>query len=94
MEGMGSRREAERVRALGAADVVTASLVSHSWADPMPDAVALVTDALVLFPWDRRVYVDGAWQAHPEVAAALALQGVDAGAMTEDGPFPTGREDE
>jgi hypoxanthine phosphoribosyltransferase len=68
---------AERARELGAAGVVTACLVSHSWAEPMPDATALVTDALVLFPWDRRVYVDGKWQLHPELAEALRLQGVD-----------------
>jgi uncharacterized protein len=68
------RLAAERMQEYGAARVVTASLVSHSWADPAPDHVALVTDALVVFPWDRRVYQDGRWQVHPELAAALALQ--------------------
>jgi hypoxanthine phosphoribosyltransferase len=68
---------AGRARELGAAGVVTACLVSHSWAEPMPDVVALVTDALVLFPWDRRVYVDGRWQLHPELAEALEMQGID-----------------
>ena len=65
---------AARVRAQGAAHVLTACLVSHSWANPPPDVVPLVTDALVLFPWDRRVYIDGRWQLHPELAEALALQ--------------------
>jgi hypoxanthine phosphoribosyltransferase len=65
---------AQRVRARGAARVVTASLVSHSWADPAPELVALVTDALVLFPWDRQVYVEGRWQTHPELAEAIATQ--------------------
>src|SRR5512136_3020585 len=46
---------AERVKQRGAKQVITASLVAHSWADPMPDAVALTTDALVLFPWDEQV---------------------------------------
>jgi hypoxanthine phosphoribosyltransferase len=69
---------AEAVRQNGAAKVVTAALVSHSWAKPMPDHVALVTDALVIFPWDRQVYMDGRWQIHPELAAALRLQGKDA----------------
>jgi hypothetical protein len=58
--------------AKGARRVVTASLVAHTWADPMPDHVALVTDALVLFPWDREVLVDGAWMPHPELEDALA----------------------
>jgi hypoxanthine phosphoribosyltransferase len=67
-----------RARERGAAHVLTACLVSHSWADPAPEIVGLVSDALVLFPWDRRVFLDGRWQAHPELVAALAEQGVDA----------------
>ena len=69
---------AEEVRARGAADVVTACLVAHSWANPMPDLVAVVSDALVLFPWDRQVYAEGRWEPHPELVAALAAQGLDA----------------
>lgn len=68
---------AARVRELGATQVVTACLVSHSWAKPAPDYVALVSDALVVFPWDRQVFVNGQWQLHPEMAAALKLQGRD-----------------
>lgn len=67
---------AARVREQGAARVVTAALISHSWADPAPDIAALVTDALVIFPWDRRVYVNGRWQPHPELVAALRSQGL------------------
>ena len=65
---------AQRVRELGAVEVHTAVLVSHSWADPPPDLSALVSDGLVLFPWDQRVLVDGRWQMHPELIRALALQ--------------------
>jgi hypoxanthine phosphoribosyltransferase len=65
---------AGRVRERGAARVVTAALVSHSWADPAPDLTSLVSDALIVFPWDRRVYQDGTWQLHPELAGALRLQ--------------------
>ncbi|HXG67463.1 MAG TPA: phosphoribosyltransferase [Blastocatellia bacterium] len=68
---------AERVKENGAARVVTASMISHSWAKPAPDAVALVTDALVIFPWDKRVYLDGRWQLHPELAEALKLQSLE-----------------
>jgi hypoxanthine phosphoribosyltransferase len=68
------RLVAERVRELGAREVTTAALVSHSWADPAPDLSALVSDALVMFPWDQRVLVDGEWQLHPELAQALAEQ--------------------
>jgi hypoxanthine phosphoribosyltransferase len=65
---------AERVKQRGAKQVITASLVAHSWADPMPDVVAHTTDALVMFPWDEKVYIGGQWQPHPELVAALKHQ--------------------
>jgi hypothetical protein len=65
---------AAEARRLGAGRVVTAALISHSWAQPQPDMAALVTDEFVVFPWDRRVLVDGRWQDHPEVLAALEAQ--------------------
>lgn len=69
---------ADRARELGATRVVTASLVSHSWSDPKPTETAMVSDELVIFPWDHRVYENGTWKIHPELAAALKLQGVEA----------------
>jgi hypoxanthine phosphoribosyltransferase len=68
------RQVAGRVRELGARKVVTAALVSHSWADSAPDVCPLVTDALVMFPWDQAIYLDGQWQMHPELTEALGLQ--------------------
>jgi len=68
---MAAARALER----GAGRVITASLVSHSWARPMPDITARVSDALVIFPWDRQVYMDGKWQINPEIAQALRFQG-------------------
>ncbi len=78
------RLVADRVRERGAASVVTASLVAHSWAAPQPEIVALTSDALVLFPWDARVLIDGAWQVNPEFATALALQQTKAGDSPSD----------
>lgn len=66
---------AQRARTLGAQSTLTAALVSHTWARPAPDLVALVSDALVIFPWDRQVYTAHGWQLHPDYAAALHLQG-------------------
>ena len=64
--------------ARGASRVVTATLVAHTWANPMPDHSAMVNDALVLFPWDRQVLIDGEWMPNPEIEAALeALQDGD-----------------
>ncbi len=62
-------------RAAGASRVVTAALACHTWADPAPDACPLVTDELVIFPWDAEVLVESAWRAHPEIAAAVKAQG-------------------
>jgi hypoxanthine phosphoribosyltransferase len=67
---------ADSVRANGAARVVTACLANHTWASPAPDVSALVTDALIIFPWDRRVLMAGEWQPHPEIVAALRAQDV------------------
>lgn len=65
---------ATRARQRGAAAVVTAALVAHSWAAPNPDLVGLVSDELVVFPWDRRIFEDGRWQEHPELEAARREQ--------------------
>jgi len=58
----------------GAAQVATAALITHSWAEPRPDVVALVSDELVVFPWYARIFVDGHWTPHPEVEAAIQAQ--------------------
>jgi hypothetical protein len=65
---------AERVEERGAKQVITAALVAHTWANPVPNVVALTTDALALFPWDEQVYIDGKWQPHPELVEALKRQ--------------------
>lgn len=59
---------------LGASQVISASLVSHTWANPQPQVSALVSDELVIFPWDRRVLTEGQWVTHPEILGALAAQ--------------------
>jgi hypoxanthine phosphoribosyltransferase len=62
---------AQRALQKGAAHAITVALVMHSWADPKPDLTALVSDALVIFPWNREVYQGGAWGLHPELSALL-----------------------
>jgi hypoxanthine phosphoribosyltransferase len=68
------RLVADAARSAGATQVMTAALVAHSWVSPPPDAVALATDAFVVFPWDARVLVAGEWRPHPEIVAGLAQQ--------------------
>jgi uncharacterized protein len=65
---------AARALERGAREVVTASLAAHTWANPRPQVTALVSDALLVFPWDRRVYEHGEWREHPEIQAARRLQ--------------------
>ncbi|HSQ26344.1 MAG TPA: phosphoribosyltransferase [Anaerolineales bacterium] len=58
----------------GAVQVISACLVSHSWADPKPDISLKVSDALVIFPWDEFVLDHGSWALHPEIQDALNKQ--------------------
>ena len=67
-------RIARRASELGTKKTVTVSLIGHTWAKPAPDMVAFVTDALVIFPWDRPVNANGDWQTHPELDEAQKLQ--------------------
>jgi hypoxanthine phosphoribosyltransferase len=65
---------ASRALERSARQVWTVSLIAHSWADPQPHFSALVSDALVIFPWDKQVYIDRGWQLHPEIDAAIKAQ--------------------
>jgi len=58
----------------GAHQVRTVSLFAHSWADPMPDITARISDALVIFPWDKHIFTNGKWIMHPEIEAAIRAQ--------------------
>lgn len=66
----------EKVLTLGAVEARTAVLYAHSWGVGEPDYVGLVTDALLVNPWDREVLREGEFYLHPEYAAALAQHGV------------------
>ncbi len=69
-----------RVAASGAAAVRTAVLYAHSWGVATPDYIGLISDALILNPWDREIVEEGRLVFHPEYAAALAAQGLRADA--------------
>ena len=64
----------EATRALGAVEVVTACLVSHSWAEPAPQVASLVSDEFIVFPWDEQVLDHGRWVTHPEVKNGIKVQ--------------------
>jgi hypoxanthine phosphoribosyltransferase len=52
------------VRSVGPADVRTATAFSRPGGF-RPDYHALETDALIVFPWDRKVLEDGELVVHP-----------------------------
>ena len=69
----------EKAISLGASLVRSAVLYSHSWGISVPDYIGLISDELILNPWDREIYRDGEFHFHPEYVEALAKQGLEAG---------------
>lgn len=63
---------------LGASEVRSAVLYAHTWGAGTPDYIGIVTDELLLNPWDREIFKDGAFQFHPEYVGALEKQGLRA----------------
>jgi hypoxanthine phosphoribosyltransferase len=61
---------------LGAREVRCAVLYAHRRGTEVPDYVGLISDELLLNPWDREIFVDGAFTMHPEYVGALRQQGV------------------
>jgi hypoxanthine phosphoribosyltransferase len=70
----------QRVEAMGAQAVKSAVLCAHTRGAAVPDYVGLITDGLILNPWDREIFKDGTFRFHPEYAEALAQQGLKADA--------------
>jgi len=68
----------QKVEAMGAFAIRSAVLYAHSQGTAIPDYIGLVTDALLLNPWDREVLREGIFQFHPEYVEALKHQGIQA----------------
>jgi hypothetical protein len=69
----------ENVEARGPKSVQSAVLYAHSWSASLPDYIGLISDALILNPWDREIYVDESFVLHPEYAEALKMGGFEPG---------------
>ena len=67
----------EIIQEMGARMVRSAVLYAHTWGAAVPDYVGLVTDALILNPWDREIWAEGGFQFHPEYIEALSEQGLE-----------------
>ncbi len=70
----------EKALERGAALVRSAVLYAHTSGASVPDYIGIITDGLLLNPWDREVVRDGVFQFHPEYVGALKHQGMEAGA--------------
>ena len=68
----------QKVEAMGASVVRSAVLYAHTQGVSVPDYIGLITDALLLNPWDREVLKEGVFQFHPEYEEALRHQGMKA----------------
>jgi hypoxanthine phosphoribosyltransferase len=68
----------EKCLALGASLVKTAVLYAHTKAAHVPDYIGIITDELLLNPWDREVFRNGGFHFNPEYAEALVHQGLEA----------------
>jgi hypoxanthine phosphoribosyltransferase len=66
--------EADR---LGASQVRCAVMYAHSRGTTVPDYIGLVSDELLLNPWDREILKDGVFHFHPEYVGALEKQGIE-----------------
>jgi hypoxanthine phosphoribosyltransferase len=67
---------AGRAASLGATEIKSAVMYAHTWGASVPDYIGLITDALLLNPWDREILREGRFCFHPEYVQALAEQGV------------------
>lgn len=74
------RMVVEKVRAMGASDTRSAVLYAHAKGASVPEYIGLISDDLLLNPWDREIWREGKFQFHPEYVEALRQQGVNADA--------------
>ncbi len=61
---------------LGAGEARCAVMYAHSWGIETPDYIGLVSDALLINPWDREIIQGGEILHNPEYVYALDLQNV------------------
>jgi len=58
--------------------VKSAVLYAHTKAVHVPDYVGIITDELLLNPWDREVFRNDGFHFNPEYTEALVHQGLEA----------------
>jgi len=66
----------EELGKLGAKEIRSAVLYAHEQGKAIPEYIGIVSDALILNPWDREIIQEGRFVFHPEYVHALAQQGM------------------
>ena len=66
----------EEVERLGAREIRSAVLYAHEQGKAIPDYIGIISDELILNPWDREIIREGQFVLHPEYVHALAQQGM------------------
>jgi hypoxanthine phosphoribosyltransferase len=75
-EGITIGMARDEVTAMGAAAVRSAVMYAHTWGAAIPDYIGLISDALIINPWDREIVRDGSIVPHPEYVHAFGQQGM------------------
>lgn len=68
----------EEVGRLGASEMRSAVLYAHGQGKDIPDYIGIISDELIVNPWDREILREGQFVLHPEYVHALAQQGMAA----------------
>jgi hypoxanthine phosphoribosyltransferase len=76
--GLMLRMVKDEVEKLGARDIRSAVLYAHEQGKDVPEYIGIISDALILNPWDREIIQEGTFVFHPEYVHALAQQGMAA----------------
>ena len=66
----------EEVGRFEASAVRSAVLYAHEQGKDIPDFIGIISDALIVNPWDREIVREGKFILHPEYVHALAQQGM------------------
>ncbi len=64
-----------KLQELGAQEARSAVLYAHTRGAGVPEYIGLISNALLLNPWDREIWQDGQFLFHPEYVEALRQQG-------------------
>jgi uncharacterized protein len=66
----------DEVARMGAAETRCAVVYAHTPGKDIPDYIGLISDELLLNPWDREILRDGQYIFNPEYVFALEKQGI------------------